>query len=78
MEKRHYNVASLEAALKALERGYSLSSEDFYRAYLDGEGDVSDVQPRHRLAWATFYERWKSMSGPANFADRIARELEPA
>jgi hypothetical protein len=76
MPKRYYNAATLRAALDAFEKGYSLRSEDFYRAYL--AGDVEHVQPRHRLAWATFYESWRRMNGEADFAGRIERELEPA
>ena len=76
MQKRYYNAATLRAALDAFEKGYALSSDDFYRAYC--EGTAEQVQPQHRLPWATFYERWRCMSGEADFASRIERELTPA
>jgi hypothetical protein len=78
METRVYTAASLEAALKAFEKGYALSSKDFYDAYVEGHNELLEhVMPRHRVVWATFYERWRCMSGQ-DFADRIERELEPA
>jgi hypothetical protein len=76
MQKRYYNDATLRAALDAFEKGYALSSDDFYRAYRDGT--VEGVSARHRLPWATFYERWKCLRGEADFAAKIEREFEPA
>ena len=84
MEKRYYSAASLEEAVREFERGYGLSSDDFYRAYLARDADR--VAPRHRLVWANFRRNSKRMkgasgedsSGTVRFAERVARELDSA
>lgn len=74
MEKRYYNATSIERTLRAFERGYGMTSEDFLRAHVAGE-ELPQVSAWHRQAWAGFYRTWLRMSG-GGFASRAERELE--
>jgi hypothetical protein len=84
VEKRCYSAASLEEAVREFERGYGLSSDDFYRSYRARDADR--VAPRHRLVWASFRRNSNRMkgnsgeddSGRVRFAERVARELDSA
>jgi hypothetical protein len=76
MKRNTYSAASLERPLAWFERTYSLSSEDFYAAYL--ADDVPNrVSGFHRHVWASFYRDVHRMGGGA-FADHAERVLAGA
>lgn len=77
MEKHYYNAASIERVLRSFERGYGLSSDDFYRGHIADSPEVESVPSMHRQAWAGFYRTWLRLSG-SGFAERAERELELA
>ena len=78
MNKRLYTAGSIERVLRDFERGYSLSSADFYRQHIDSDGaDIARIPSMHRQAWAAFYSTWLRMSD-SGFAARVERELELA
>jgi len=77
MKKRSYNAASIERTLRAFERRYEMTSEDFFRAHVADDTSVAAVPGSHRQPWAGFYRTWLRMSG-GGFAARAERELELA
>ena len=77
MQKRYYNAGSIERVLQTFERGYSLSSADFYAAHVGDPEAISHIPGVHRQAWAGFYRTWLRLSG-SGFAARAERELELA
>ncbi len=77
MEKRYYTAASIERVLRTFERGYELSSAEFYRGHVSDSSEVGHVPSMHRQAWAGFYRTWLRISG-SGFAERAERELELA
>jgi hypothetical protein len=77
MTKRYYTAASLERVLRAFEKGYGMSSADFFEAHIEDRDDIRDVPRFHRQAWVGFYRTWHRLSG-SSFADRVERELEIA
>lgn len=77
VEKRYYNAASIERVLRAFERGYGLTSAEFYRSHAGDGSAITQVPSFHRQAWAGFYRTWLRLSG-SGFAERAERELEIA
>jgi hypothetical protein len=77
MEKRFYNAASIERILLAFERGYSMSSSDFFRAHEVNGPEIERIPSVHRQAWAGFYSTWLDLSD-SGFAARVEQELELA
>lgn len=77
MEKRYYNAASLQGVLDSFERGYGMTSAEFYRAHLNNDASMERISGFHRHAWAGFYVAWERMSDNG-FASRVKRDLELA
>lgn len=77
MDKHYYNAASVERTLRAFERRYGMSSDEFFRAHVADDERVAAVPASHRQPWAGFYRTWLRMSG-GGFAARAERELELA
>ena len=77
MEERYYNAASIERTLRAFERRYKMTSDDFFHAHVTDHESIASVPGSHRQPWAGFYRTWLRMSG-GGFAARAERELELA
>jgi hypothetical protein len=77
VEKRTYRASTMYRVLGEFERGYSISSSEFFSQHqVDGTA-VQHIPSVHRQAWAAFYETWLRMSD-SSFAARVERELEYA
>ena len=76
MEKRFYDASTIQRVLEDLERGYGISSSEFWSAHAGDGMAIKHVPSVHRQAWAAFYETWLRLSG-SSFSARIERELEP-
>jgi hypothetical protein len=77
MEKRFYNAASIERILQTFERGYSISSAEFFKEHEVDGPEIRSIPAFHRQAWAGFYRTWLRLSD-SGFAARVERELELA
>jgi hypothetical protein len=78
MEKRYYNAATLERSLRVFEERYALDSATCFAMRQSGdEAGVEHIPRFHQHVWASFYRKWKRLSGE-DFVQHVERELEPA
>lgn len=78
MEKRYYDLSSLERVLGVYEEHFGLSSGEFYEAHLAEQPRVAEIPRVHRQNWASFYREWEDLGGADDFAHQVERQLEPA
>jgi hypothetical protein len=74
VEKRVYNASTIQRVLADFEKGYSISSSDFFDAHRGDGRAIEHVPSVHRQAWAAFYETWLRLSD-SSFSARVEREL---
>jgi hypothetical protein len=78
VEKRYYDVGSLERVIRVYETHFGLASGEFYEAHLADHNRVADIPRSQRQNWASFYREWRELGGEGDFAHQVERQLEPA